>query len=144
MWRWMEEDTWSGAFFGIEKFIKGRRPGTTTTFCPCCPEIDFNVPYEDVWQAEEKDQSVYARLPLTLIAKFEFSTRHKYTCFHSTDGCFNCGQFVLPKRDPDDVALRQGSSYVPHDVPYKAFLEASKKDEKEVCTSIRAFEHWSN
>lgn len=56
IWRWIDEDASSGALFGIQKFIKGRRPGTTTRFCPCCPEIDFNVPYDEVWNAPEKDE----------------------------------------------------------------------------------------
>ncbi|KIY61782.1 hypothetical protein CYLTODRAFT_362373 [Cylindrobasidium torrendii FP15055 ss-10] len=59
--RWFDEHLWSGQYFGMDNYIGGRRKGSTTTYCPCCPEIDFNVSHDEVWKAKEEEQ--YALFP---------------------------------------------------------------------------------
>lgn len=45
---------WSGQAFGIDAFLKGRKKGSTATYCPACPEIGFNVSRKEVWDADER------------------------------------------------------------------------------------------
>ncbi|KIY62508.1 hypothetical protein CYLTODRAFT_361346 [Cylindrobasidium torrendii FP15055 ss-10] len=124
IWQSLEPQRRSGQSFGIEDFITGRRPGSTSIFCPACPEIDFNVSKQEVDEASPEQEDV----------------RHCYTLFLSTDGCFNCPRHILPFEDEDDFALMGGSAYIPDEDMYHALLDKFQDVEAEpsTCARLRA------
>ncbi|KIY61877.1 hypothetical protein CYLTODRAFT_362250, partial [Cylindrobasidium torrendii FP15055 ss-10] len=121
IWHALQPQRRSGQAFGIEDIITGRRKGSTSIFCPACPEIGFNVSQSEVDQAKEEDE-------------------HCYTLFLSTDGCFNCPRHILPFEDEDDFALMGGSAYVPDESKYHAMLDKYQGEEVEpsTCARLRA------
>ncbi|KIY61940.1 hypothetical protein CYLTODRAFT_334914, partial [Cylindrobasidium torrendii FP15055 ss-10] len=123
IWRVLAAERRSGQHFNIDQRITTRRPGSTSTFCPACVEVGFNVSHEEVWNAPEEEQS--------------------YTNFHSTDGCFNCGRFILPREDENDEALMKGTAYMQCEEQQRTFIELAKKHDPpqpQTCSKLRALQ----
>lgn len=53
--RFLHASRRAGQDHDIDKLITHRRPGSTSIFCPACPDPGFNVPMDEVWNADEKD-----------------------------------------------------------------------------------------
>ncbi|KAF9014452.1 hypothetical protein BDZ89DRAFT_449301 [Hymenopellis radicata] len=118
--RGLEKRRRSGQAQGIDEFITHRRPGSTSIFCPACPDPGWNVSMEEVWEASEADA-------------------HKYTKFEQNDGTFNAPR-LKKKEDPDDEAVDAGNAYMAQEKEYQAYLDRCEGEEPDpnTCARLRA------
>ncbi|KAF7360834.1 hypothetical protein MSAN_01112700 [Mycena sanguinolenta] len=139
IWRFLALQRRTGQAHEFDKYVPHRAPKSLTIRCPACPEVGYNIDQKTIDEAEESEKQV--RLSGYFFSVAQFSIRHKYTLYVSTDGNFKL-QRKNKLDDPDDVALNNGHGYFVNTAEFQKYLDIAKPlaadETDETCSHFRA------